>query len=76
MSDIGQTIANAPIHNFAIMGPAKRPTCPECGAPLVLALPPDGEGKRTFWCLDCDGPDPLKTHEAMGWLKSELRPPK
>jgi hypothetical protein len=42
------------------MGQAERPTCPDCGAPLVLALPPDGKGKRTFQCFDCDGPDPLK----------------
>jgi len=54
------------------MGQAKRPTCPECGAPLVLALPPDGEGKRTLQCFDCDRPDPLKSERMMGWLKGEL----
>jgi len=26
-------------------------------------------GKRTLQCLDCDGPDPLKTENATGWLK-------
>jgi transposase-like protein len=57
------------------MGQAERPTCPECGAPLVLALPPDGKGQRRFQCFDCERPDPLKTDRVIGWLKSELRPP-
>ena len=57
------------------MGQAQRPTCPNCGAPLVLALPPDGKGQRTFRCFDCDRPDPLKAERVIGWLKSELRPP-
>jgi hypothetical protein len=55
------------------MGQAERPMCPGCGAYLTLALPPRGKGKRTF---DCDGPDPLTTEKATGWLKGELRPPK
>ncbi len=57
------------------MGQAEQPTCPNCGAPLVLAFPPHGEGKRTFQCFECDGPDPLKTDRVINWLKSELRPP-
>ena len=61
---------------FSIMGQAERPKCPACGAYLTLALPPGGKGKRTFQCFDCDGPDPLKTDKATGWLKSELQPPK
>jgi hypothetical protein len=58
------------------MGQAKRPTCAECGEYLVLVLPPGGKGPRTFQCLDCEGPDPLKSNLAKGWLKSELQPPK
>jgi len=58
-----------------IMGQAGRPTCPDCGAPLVLALPPDGKGKHTFQCFDRDRPDPLDIDRVAGWLKSELRPP-
>jgi len=58
------------------MGQAERPTCPHCGAFLILALPPGGKGQRTFQCFDCDGPDPLKTEMVTGWLKSELQPPK
>ena len=58
------------------MGQAERPTCPNCGAYLVLALPPDGKGQRTFRCFDCDRLDPLKTDKVIRWLKSELQPPK
>jgi hypothetical protein len=58
------------------MGQAERPTCPHCGEYLILALPPGGKGRRTFQCLDCERPDPLKTEQAIGWLKGELQPPK
>jgi hypothetical protein len=59
------------------MGEAERSTCPHCGAVLILALPPGGgNGQRTFQCLDCDRPDPLKTDEVIGWLNGELQPPK
>jgi hypothetical protein len=57
------------------MGEAERPICPNCGALLILALPPDGKGPRTFQCLECDRPDPLKSETATGWLQGELRPP-
>jgi hypothetical protein len=59
-----------------LMGQAERPTCPVCGAFLILALPPGGKGQRTFQCFNCDGPDPLKTERVKGWLKSELQPPR
>jgi hypothetical protein len=62
-------------HNYH-MGQAERPTCPGCGAFLILALPPGGNGPRTFQCLDCDRPDPMKTDSTTGWLKGELHPPK
>jgi hypothetical protein len=58
------------------MGRAERPTCPDCGDFMVLALPPGGKGQRTFQCIDCDRPDPLKTDQVKGWFKGELRPPK
>jgi hypothetical protein len=41
---------------------------------MMLALPPGGMGPRTLQCLDCDRPDPLKSH-ALRWLSSELKPP-
>jgi hypothetical protein len=58
------------------MGQAGRPTCPDCGACLIPALPPGGKGPRTFQCFECDRPDPIKTDEIIGWLKGELQPPK
>ena len=58
------------------MGQAERPTCPNCGAHLILALPPGGDGPRTFQCFECDRPDPLKTEKAMGWVRGELHPPR
>jgi hypothetical protein len=58
------------------MGKAERPTCPGCGAFLILALPLGGNGLHTFQRLDCDRTDPLKSSAATGWLKGELQPPK
>jgi hypothetical protein len=60
---------------IAIMGQAERPTCPGCGAFLILALPPGGKGPRKLQCLDCDRPDPLKSEYVTGWLEGELQPP-
>jgi hypothetical protein len=62
------------VQNYG-MGQAELPTCPICGAHLILALPPGGDRPRIFRCLECDGPDPLKNDKATGWLKGELRPP-
>jgi hypothetical protein len=56
----------------AIVGQAELPTCPGCGANLILALPPGGKGPRTFQCFDCDRPDPLKSDQVSGWLRGEL----
>jgi hypothetical protein len=56
------------------MGQAERPTCPGCGANLILALPPGGKGPRSFQCFECDRPDPLET-DAVKWITGELRPP-
>jgi hypothetical protein len=58
------------------MGKVERPKCPTCGAYLIPALPPGGEGARTFQCFECDLPDPMKTEEVTGWLKGELHPPR
>jgi len=56
-------------------GPGRTTNLPSLWAHLILALPPGGKGPRTFQCLDCEQPDPLKTDKVLGWLKSELRPP-
>jgi hypothetical protein len=57
------------------MGQAERPTCPKCGAHLILALPPGGKGQRTFQCFDCERPDPLESASVLGWLDGELGSP-
>jgi hypothetical protein len=51
-----------------------RPSQLAAGTYLTLALPPGGKGKRTFQCFDCDGFDPLKSDQVIGWLKGELAP--
>ena len=58
------------------MGQPEQSSCPKCGAKLTLELPADGKGRRTLQCFYCDRPDPMKTNRAMGWIKSELQPPK
>jgi len=60
---------------ISAMGQARQPTCPDCGAYLSLALPLGGKGPRTFQCLDCEGPDPIKSPQATGWLAGELGKP-
>jgi hypothetical protein len=42
----------------------------------TLRLQPGGKSPRTYLCLDCDRPDPLKSEQASGWLKGEFAPPK
>ncbi|MGE5158636.1 MAG: hypothetical protein ACM3OF_10880 [Gemmatimonas sp.] len=49
--------------------------CPKCGKPMVMALVPGGNGERAPQCFDCEGPDPMKSDEAEGWVKSPLRRP-
>jgi hypothetical protein len=39
---------------------------------MTLELQSGGKTPRTFQCLDCERPDPLKTDQATGWLKGEL----
>jgi len=58
------------------MGQADRPTCPQCGAFMILAPSSYGKAQPMFQCLECDGLDPLKTDKVTGWLKGELQPPK
>lgn len=46
--------------------------CPICGKPMVMALPPGGNGPRVLRCIECD---PLADEKTKGWLRSGLRPP-
>jgi hypothetical protein len=48
-----------------------RPVCPGCERPMTLELQPGGKSPRTYQCLDCDRPDPLKS-DALRWLSGEL----
>jgi hypothetical protein len=57
------------------MAKADRPICPKCQSPMTLALPHGGKGRRALRCLECDGPDPLKSDNIAGWLKGELGSP-
>jgi hypothetical protein len=58
------------------MGQIDRLTCPKCRAKLIATPSPSANGLRVLHCPDCDGADPMKSDRAMGWLKSELQPPK
>jgi hypothetical protein len=63
----------------------ERPMCPTCKHRMALArVSPGDRGfeERTFECATCHRTqkvsfpvDPLKT-DALGWLASELRPPR
>jgi len=57
------------------MSNSTRPICTKCGKRLALALPPGGRGQRTLRCIECDGPDPLKSTDINGWMKGDLKPP-
>jgi hypothetical protein len=51
-----------------------QPICLQCDLAMTLELEPGGKTPRTFQCLNCERPDPLKS-EAMGWLSGGLKPP-
>jgi hypothetical protein len=52
-------------------GTQNRPIRPGCNRTMTLELQPGGKPPRTFQCLDCDRPDPLKSY-TLGWLSGEL----
>lgn len=54
--------------------PINERICPKCGKPTKLMLPPGGKGPRTYQCIDCDWPDPLKLSDVAILLKT-VRPP-
>jgi hypothetical protein len=63
-------------------GPRKRmsnskggPICPICQHPMALELQPSGMPPRTFQCLNCERPDPMKSPVVTSILKA-LQPPK
>ena len=65
--------------------PIGRPRCPKCQTRMVTAAVeegPEGFEHRSFECSKCGhseqnvvASDPMNTN-ALGWLNSELHPPK
>jgi hypothetical protein len=62
----------------------ERLCCPKCQIRMMLVdVEPSfaGPDLRTFECPKCEldykalAEDPMKSNKAVGWLKSELRPP-
>jgi hypothetical protein len=62
----------------------ERPRCPKCQIRvMVVGVEPSFAGPvlRTLECPKCEldykalAEDPMKSNKAMGWIKSELRPP-
>lgn len=45
--------------------------CKTCGQPTKFMLQPDGKGPRTYQCIKCDRPDPLRSPVAK-WAESPL----
>src|ERR1700722_3055193 len=50
--------------------------CPCCGSPMRVAQPPSGSGSPVPQCPKCDQPGFANSERAIGWLRSELQPPK
>ena len=59
---------------FPIMPTEQIPICSTCRRPKTLELQPGGKGPRTFQCLECERPDPLKSG-ALDALLGALKPP-
>jgi hypothetical protein len=59
---------------FPIMATEQPPLCPICQRPKTLELQRGGKLPRTFQCLDCERPDPLKSGAVDGLLGA-LKPP-
>jgi hypothetical protein len=56
--------------------PINQRICSKCGKPVKLMLPPGGKGPRTFQCIRCDRPDPIKSLEVEGLINGLLHDPK
>ena len=60
---------------FGLMTTNQR-ICKTCGRPTKLLLQPDGDGPRSYQCLRCDRPDPLKLPRVNKLVKGLLHEPK
>ena len=52
----------------------KKRICANCGGEMEFALPPSGDGERSWQCFECDRPDPFRSPVSRGWLAGELAP--
>lgn len=52
--------------------PINQRICPKCGKPVKLMLPPGGKGPRTYQCIHCDRPDPIKSPQVKNLLDALL----
>jgi hypothetical protein len=59
---------------LAMRASPPEPVCPICRRPMRLELQPSGKLPRTFHCLNCDQPDPMKSASVSGLINA-LRPP-
>jgi hypothetical protein len=50
--------------------------CGQCGSAMSLTSAPGGKVPRSLQCRQCEGFDPFKARDIVGWLKGELQPPK
>jgi hypothetical protein len=55
-------------------GTQNRPVCRNCQRFKTFELQPGGKTPRTFQCIHCDRPDPLKSPLVVGIVKA-LKPP-
>jgi hypothetical protein len=52
---------------------ASPPPCKKCGSPMRWL--PAKTGGRKYRCLDCDGPDPLKSRENVEATLGRIKAP-
>lgn len=52
--------------------PVTQRICAKCGQPTKLMLPLGGKGPRTYQCIHCDRPDPLKSAEIRNLIDGLL----
>ena len=83
---VTESIVLPPVARDCVMGTFFRSRCPICKTQTKLALITPGSSGfmiRTFQCPTCKEiqqrvaalPDPMKSREMAGWIRSELRTP-
>lgn len=63
-------------YNFTMPQGQPPPACPHCHKPMRLMLD-RASHDRKYKCIDCDGDDPIQSHNIGALLRAkELQPPK